>query len=74
GQKQAHAFLDALQIFGLGYSWGGYESLAVDVSLADRVVAKGPYAGPLIRLQIGLEDVEDIKADIARGLAAASAA
>lgn len=74
GQKQAHAFLDALQIFGLGYSWGGYESLAVHVSLADRVVAKGPYAGPIIRLQIGLEDVEDIKADIDRGLAAASAA
>ncbi|RUM95515.1 cystathionine beta-lyase [Pseudaminobacter arsenicus] len=74
GQREAHAFLDALQIFGLGYSWGGYESLAVHVSLADRVVAKGPYAGPIIRLQIGLEDVEDIKADIGRGLAAASAA
>jgi cystathionine beta-lyase len=29
GTKQAHAFLDALEIFGLGYSWGGYESLAV---------------------------------------------
>lgn len=74
GQKQAHAFLDALQIFGLGYSWGGYECLAVHVSLADRAIAKGPYAGPIIRLQIGLENVEDIKADIARGLEAASAA
>ena len=74
GQKQAHAFLDALRIFGLGYSWGGFESLAVHVSLADRVIAKGPYAGPLIRLQIGLEDVEDLMADIALGLAAAAAA
>jgi cystathionine beta-lyase len=74
GQKQAHAFLDALQIFGLGYSWGGYESLAVHVSLADREIAKGPYAGPIIRLQIGLENVEDIKADIARGLSAARTA
>ena len=73
GVKQAHAFLDALRIFGLGYSWGGYESLAVHVSLADRVVAKGPYEGPIIRLQIGLENVEDLKADIARGLAAAAA-
>jgi len=72
GDKQAHAFLDALEIFGLGYSWGGYESLAVYVSLADRTVTKGNYAGPLIRLQIGLEDIEDIKADIARGLAAAA--
>ena len=74
GQKQAHAFLDALEIFGLGYSWGGYESLAVHVSLADRTVAKGDYPGPILRLQIGLEDVEDLKADIARGLAAARAA
>jgi cystathionine beta-lyase len=73
GQKQAHAFLDALEIFGLGYSWGGYESLAVHVFLGDRVVAKGPYEGPILRLQIGLEDVEDIKADIAKGLAAAAA-
>ncbi|HTV69373.1 MAG TPA: cystathionine beta-lyase [Rhizobiaceae bacterium] len=72
GQKEAHAFLDALEIFGLGYSWGGYESLAVHVSLADRTVAKSPYEGPILRLQIGLEDVEDLKADIAKGLAAAA--
>ncbi|TIV00686.1 MAG: cystathionine beta-lyase [Mesorhizobium sp.] len=74
GQKQQHAFLDALRIFGLGYSWGGYESLAVPVFLGDRVVAKDPYDGPLIRLQIGLEDVDDLKADLARGLAAAASA
>ncbi|RWG59581.1 MAG: cystathionine beta-lyase [Mesorhizobium sp.] len=74
GQKTQHAFLDALTIFGLGYSWGGYESLAVPVFLGDRTIAKGSYAGPLIRLQIGLEDVEDLKADIQRGLAAAAEA
>jgi len=73
-QKRAHAFLDTLQIFGLGYSWGGFESLALHVSLADRTITAGSYEGPLIRLQIGLEDVEDIKADIARGLKAAAAA
>ena len=71
-KTQAHAFLDALKIFGLGYSWGGYESLAVPVFLGDRTIAKGPYEGPLIRLQIGLEDVADLKADIERGLAAAA--
>lgn len=71
GQKEAHAFLDALKIFGLGYSWGGYESLAVPVFLGDRTVATGPKEGPVIRLQIGLEDVADLKADIERGLAAA---
>ncbi len=70
GQKEAHAFLDALEIFGLGYSWGGYESLAVPVFLGDRVVEK-KYEGPILRLQIGLEDVEDLKEDIARGLKAA---
>jgi cystathionine beta-lyase len=70
GEKEAHAFLDALEIFGLGYSWGGYESLAVNVFLGDRTVKK-EYEGPIIRLQIGLEDVDDLKADIARGLEAA---
>lgn len=74
GAKQAHAFLDALEIFGLGYSWGGFESLAVPVFLGDRTIAKAPAEGPVIRLQIGLEDVEDLKADIARGLAAAAGA
>ncbi len=74
GTKQAHAFLDALKIFGLGFSWGGYESLAVNSNLSDRTIAKGLYEGPLIRLQIGLEDIEDLKADIAAGLAAAAAA
>lgn len=72
GQKAQHAFLDALKIFGLGYSWGGYESLAVPVWLGDRVIARGRYDGPLIRLHIGLEDVEDLKADLERGLKAAA--
>jgi cystathionine beta-lyase len=39
------------------------------VDLDDRTIAKGPYEGPVIRLQIGLEDVQDLKQDIARGLA-----
>ena len=74
GQRQAHAFLDALGIFGLGYSWGGYESLAVPVWLDDRTIARDRYEGPLIRLQIGLEDVEDLKRDLMRGLEAARSA
>ena len=73
GDRQAHAFLDALSIFGLGYSWGGYESLAVHVQLGDRALPTA-YEGPVIRLQIGLEDVADLKADIEAGLAAAAAA
>lgn len=73
GKKQAHAFLNALRIFGIGSSWGGYESLAVHAFLADRKVAEDNYPGPVIRLQIGVEDVDDLKADIERGLAAAAA-
>lgn len=73
GKEKAHAFLDALSIFGLGFSWGGYESLAVHVGLGDRTVGANAYEGPVIRLQIGLEDVADLKADIEAGLAAAAA-
>lgn len=72
-KAKAHAFLDALSIFGLGWSWGGFECLAVHVNLNDRRIAKAPEGGPLIRLQIGLEDLADIKADIERGFAAAKA-
>lgn len=71
-KQKAHAFLDALQIFGLGWSWGGYESLAVQVNLEDRKIRKGPTDGAVIRLQIGLENVEDIMADLDRGFAAAA--
>jgi len=66
----AERFLDALRVFGLGYSWGGHESLAVPASLGDRTIAKGPAAGSLIRLQIGLEDVADLQADMEAGFAA----
>ena len=72
-RARAHAFLDALRYFGLGYSWGGFESLAVHVNLSDRRIRTAPTEGPLIRLQIGLEDVADLKADLERGFAAAAA-
>ena len=72
----AARFLDALTVFGLGYSWGGHESLAVPIDLRDRTIAKGTAkveAGEhtLIRLQVGLEDVADLRADLERGFAAA---
>ncbi|MFP1633093.1 cystathionine beta-lyase [Zhengella sp. ZM62] len=73
GTQKAHAFLDALEVFGLGYSWGGHESLAVHVYLGDRTVSRSDYGGPLIRLQIGLEDVADLKADLSAALEAANA-
>ena len=69
------ALINSLQLFGLGFSWGGYESLAIpcDPQLV-RTAADPKLQGPLIRLHIGLEDVADLKADLANGLAAYSAA
>jgi cysteine-S-conjugate beta-lyase len=69
-QEDASTFLDALKLFGLGYSWGGFESLAVLVDLDDRTVRDALPRGPLIRLQIGLEDVADLQADLEAGFAA----
>ena len=63
-------FLEGLSLFGLGYSWGGFQSLALVVDLGDRRVLQPPEEGPLIRLQIGLEDVSDLIADLERGFAA----
>lgn len=74
-EASAHAFLDALTLFGLGWSWGGFESLATHETgqLAFRQ-APPPMEGELIRLHIGLEDPADLIADIERGLAAWRAA
>jgi len=69
-KEQARKFLDALELFGLGYSWGGFESLAVLPDLSERALARPEENGTLIRLQIGLEDVADIIADLERGFAA----
>lgn len=71
-KAKAHAFLDALTFFGLGYSWGGYESLALQVNLSDRTIRTAPHEGPVIRLQIGLEDVADLTRDLEAGFAAAA--
>ena len=69
-REESRAFLDALKLFGLGYSWGGFESLAVLPNLEDRTIARAPTDGTIIRLQIGLEDVSDIIADLQLGFAA----
>ncbi len=64
-------FIEALALFGLGYSWGGFESLVTPVDLgAVRSATQRDYGGPLVRLQIGLEDPDDLIADLATGLAA----
>ena len=65
------AFVDALTLFGIGYSWGGFESLALPIDPErHRTATTSPRAGPMVRLQIGLEDAADLIADLTRGLAA----
>ena len=72
---QVHAFLDALGIFGLGFSWGGFESLAIDCDPQfDVRVSRPTFAGPMVRLSIGLEDPGDLIDDLANGMRAFVAA
>lgn len=78
---QRDAFIDALRLFGIGYSWGGFESLATPVDPASiRSASAWPLPGmdPQdrfgVRFSIGLEAVGDLRADLERGLAAWAAA
>jgi cystathionine beta-lyase len=66
GKERRAAFVDSLQLFGIGFSWGGYESLVLPVDPV-RAVSKAP-AENLVRLQIGLEDPEDLIADLENAL------
>jgi cystathionine beta-lyase len=63
--------VDALELFGIGYSWGGFESLALAITPQDyRTLMPCPdNSGPAIRLAIGLEDPDDLIADLAQALA-----
>ena len=63
------AFIDALRLFGIGYSWGGFESLALPVD-PKRALGVPGHGGPLVRLHVGLEDVGDLIADLDQGFAA----
>lgn len=68
----AAAFVDALELFGIGYSWGGFESLALPVQPEKyRTATAWEKDGTLIRLQIGLEDTDDLLVDLAQAFSAA---
>ncbi|MBC2778527.1 cystathionine beta-lyase [Parasphingopyxis marina] len=69
GDDAVAAMLDGLELFAMGYSWGGYESLAIPVDPGpDRTATGWQARGPVIRLSIGLEDADDLIADLAKGL------
>jgi len=59
---------DALELFGIGYSWGGYESLALPIRPEDHRSTMPGTGAPAIRLAIGLEDADDLIADLAQAL------
>ncbi|MET0138130.1 MAG: cystathionine beta-lyase [Sphingobium sp.] len=69
GEAERAAFIDALRLFGIGYSWGGFESLALPVDPAGHRSAR-PWRSdnPLVRLHIGLEDPADLIADLTHAL------
>jgi len=69
--EAVRAFLDALQVFGLGFSWGGFESLALNADPQFTVRTHlDDYEGPVLRLNIGLEDPDELIIDLERGFAA----
>jgi cysteine-S-conjugate beta-lyase len=65
-----HAMADALGIFAIGASWGGYESLVLPTTGFIKRSASGEFGGPVVRFYVGLEDPGDLIADLERGLAA----
>ena len=64
-----HALVDSLELFGIGASWGGFESLALPTTGFVTRTGEPVFAGPLVRFHVGLEDVPDLIADLERGMA-----
>ncbi len=74
-ERAVDAMLDGLELFGMGYSWGGYESLVIPFDCATyRTATTWNPGGPGLRFQVGLEDIEDLQADLDAGFARLRAA
>jgi cysteine-S-conjugate beta-lyase len=66
-EKAVHAFLDSLRLFGMGFSWGGYESLVISFDCTSyRTATRWAPGGPALRFHVGLEDVGDLVAEMLR--------
>lgn len=75
GKPALKAFFNALRLFGMGFSWGGFESLCIHVHPENnRSATKWDEDGPVLRIHAGLEDIDDLTADLDRGFAAMGAA
>ena len=62
------SFFKHLRLFGIGLSWGGFESLALPVGAPRRSICQRPDQGPVIRIHAGLEDADDLIADMTQAL------
>lgn len=70
-EKAVHAFMDELTLFGMGYSWGGFESLVISFDCAEyRTATRWAPGGPTLRFHIGLEEPDDLIADLVRAFEA----
>ena len=73
-ERAVYAFMNTLSLFGMGFSWGGFESLVILFDCAEyRSATKWAPGGPTLRFHIGLEDVGDLTADLEAGFAALNA-
>ena len=73
-EKAVYAFMNELQLFGMGFSWGGFESLVIIFDCAEyRTATKWAPGGPTLRFHIGLEDPDDLIADLENGFKAMAA-
>ncbi|MFV0280941.1 MAG: cystathionine beta-lyase [Rhodoblastus sp.] len=69
-RESVAAMLDGLELFGLGYSWGGFESLVIPFDCAPyRTATEWKPEGPALRFTVGLENIEDLQDDLDRGFA-----
>ena len=69
GSAAVEAMIDSLTLFGIGASWGGYESLAIPTTgHITRTAGSGRFAGSVVRFHIGLEEPADLIADLARAM------
>ena len=74
-ETKVYAFMDSLALFGMGFSWGGFESLVILFDCSEfRTATTWAPGGPTLRFHIGLEDTGDLIADLERGFAAMAAA
>ena len=68
-QSAVNAFIETLELFGIGASWGGFESLIIPFDCTKfRTATRWAPGGPAVRLHVGLEDPDDLIADLENGL------